>query len=176
LIAFSPEPAVIVSTCFGICWATPKEPSDKPMSETFTSAISLVLDTTAARVWDALVNPDVAKEYFFGARVVSSWEIGSSITFSGEYRGNTYEEKGEILRFEPERVLQYTHWSNLDGVPDLPEHYRVWTFSLSEQGGKVELSVTEDGIPSREKLERSDQYWTGVLTTIQKLLEPTGSQ
>jgi len=62
---------------------------------------------TSADVWDALVNPATAKEYFFGAKVRSDWKEGSPITFTGEFNGNAYHEKGTILQYRPERLLQY---------------------------------------------------------------------
>jgi len=141
------------------------------MDRDFISETSIVINAPISTVWDALVNPEIAKQYFFGATVVSSWKEGSPITLTGEYRGNVYEEKGIILQYKPERLLQYTHWSSLEDLPDLPENYRNWTFSLSEEGSGVRLSMTEDNIPTEKKRERSDQFWEGVLTTIKQLVE-----
>ena len=141
------------------------------MDRNFVSRTSIVINAPVAKIWEALVNPDIARKYFFGAEVVSSWSEGSPITFKGEYQGNMYEEKGLILQCKPERLLQYTHWSNLEGLPDVPENYRNWTFNLSEKGTSVLLSITEDNIPTEKKRERSDQFWTGVLSTIRQLLE-----
>jgi len=141
------------------------------MDRDFVSTTSIVIEAPVAKIWEALVNPEIVKKYFFGAEVVSSWKEGGPITFKGEYQGNIYEEKGLILQYKPERVLQYTHWSNLEGLPDVPENYRNWTFDLSEAGTEVLLSITEDNIPTEKKRERSDQFWDGVLSTIKQLLE-----
>jgi hypothetical protein len=35
--------------------------------------------------------------------------------------GKTHEDKGVILRLEPERLLQYSHFSPLSGLPDAPD-------------------------------------------------------
>ena len=75
------------------------------------------------------------------------------------------------MQCKPERLLQYTHWSNLEDLPDVPENYRNWTFSLSEEGTGVQLSVTEDNIPTEKQRDRSDQFWKGVLTTIKQFFE-----
>ena len=32
----------------------------------------------------------------------------------------TYEDKGTVLAFEPERRLSYTHWSPMGGSDDRP--------------------------------------------------------
>ena len=141
------------------------------MDRELISKTSIAINAPVAKVWDALINPDVIKQYFFGAEVVSGWKEGSPITFRGEYQGNKYEEKGVLLHVKPERLLQYTHWSNFDELPDAPENYRTWTFRLSEEDTHVLLSITEDNIPTEKKRESSDEFWTGVLATIKQLLE-----
>jgi hypothetical protein len=46
--------------------------------------------------------------------------------------------------------LQYSHWNDLDRLPDLPENYRNWTFRIKSGDPGVILSVTEDNIPDPE--------------------------
>jgi len=91
------------------------------MERKYVSRASIAIEASGTDVWDALVNPATAKEYFFGAKVHSDWKEGSPITFTGEFNGNAYNEKGTILQYRPERLLQYSHWSDLEQLPDLPE-------------------------------------------------------
>lgn len=128
---------------------------------------------SSAEVWDALVTPATAKQYFFGADVHSDWTEGSAITFTGAFNGNAYHEKGTILQCQPGTLLQYSHWSDLERLPDLPEHYRIWTFRI-ESERPVVLSVTEDNIPDETARARSDEFWSGVLATIKRLVESGG--
>ena len=132
---------------------------------------SIAIEASGADVWDALVNPATAKAYFFGAEVHSDWKEGSPITFTGELNGNSYHEKGTILQCQPQRLLQYSHWSNLEQLPDLPENYRNWTFRIEPGDLGVILSVTEDNIPDETKRARSDEFWAGVLSTIKGIVE-----
>jgi uncharacterized protein YndB with AHSA1/START domain len=141
------------------------------MTKKFISKSSINISAPASSVWDALINPEIITKYFFGAEVISDWQEGCPITFKGEWNGNKYEEKGIILQIQPNKVLQYTHWSNLEGLPDLPEHYRTWTFTLSEEGDGVQLFVSEDNIPTEKQKVRSDEFWTGVLSNIKEILE-----
>lgn len=141
------------------------------MNRDFVSKSSIVINAPIANVWDSLVNPKIAKQYFWGAEVSSNWTVGSPITFRGEFNGNQYEEKGEILQVQPENLLQYSHWSDLEDLPDVPDNYRTWTFRLAKEGTKVNLSVTEDNIPTEKQRARSDEFWAGVLKTIKQLLE-----
>ena len=80
-------------------------------------------------------------------------------------------EKGTILQYRPERLLQYSHWSDLEQLPDLPENYRNWTFRIESGDASVVLSVTEDNIPDETKRARSDDFWSGVLSTIKGIVE-----
>ncbi len=135
------------------------------------SKSSIEIKSTKSALWNALIDPEIAKEYFFGAKITSDWKEGSPIIFSGEYNGNKYEEKGILLNVKPEAQLQYTHWSNLEGIPDLPENYRIWTFDLTDSGTHVKLSVMEDNIPTEKQKLRSDEFWNGVLSKIKGLVE-----
>lgn len=122
-------------------------------------------------VWDALMNPAQVKKYFFGTDVSSTWEIGSPLTFSGEWEGKTYEDKGTILKKEPNKLLQYSYWSSMSGKPDLPENYANITYELSENNGVTTLAVTQDNIINKEGQSHSQQNWGIVLGNLKKLLE-----
>jgi len=141
------------------------------MERQHVSMASIAIEASGADVWDALVNPAIAKAYFFGAKVHSDWKEGGPITFTGEFSGNSYHEKGTILQCRPERLLQYSHWSDLEQLPDLPENYRNWTFRIESGNAGVVLSVTEDNIPDEGKRARSDEFWSGVLSTIKGIVE-----
>src|ERR1044071_4562041 len=118
------------------------------MDRAHVSRASVAIEASSTAVWGALVSAAAAKRYFFGATVDSDWTEGRPITFTGEFRGNAYHEKGIILRCSSEKMLQYSHWSDLEGLPDLPENYRHWTFQIAPEGSGVLLSVTEDNIPT----------------------------
>jgi hypothetical protein len=42
-----------------------------------------------------------------------------------EWNGQTFEDKGEIVTFEPERELADSRVSPMAGKPDVPENYQV---------------------------------------------------
>ena len=66
----------------------------------------------------------------FGATVESKWGEGNSIVWKGEWQGRAYEDRGTILRFELGRLLQYSHFSPLSGLPDEPQNYHTMTVEL----------------------------------------------
>ena len=51
------------------------------------------INASSTRIWEALVEPGIAKEYFLGAEIVTDWKVGSPITFKGEFNGNKSEER-----------------------------------------------------------------------------------
>ena len=48
---------------------------------------TITINAPVERVWDALVNPGIIKQYMFGTEVVSDWEEGSPIVWKGEWQG-----------------------------------------------------------------------------------------
>lgn len=132
---------------------------------------SITIDAPIAKVWDALVNPDTIRQYMFGTTVASEWKKGSPIVWKGEWKGKAYEDKGVILELEPERRLQYTHFSPLTGAPDLPENYHKVTIELSKENGRVRLTLSQDNNPTAEALKHSEQNWATMLASLKKLLE-----
>ena len=65
----------------------------------------------------------------------------------------------------------HTHWSDLSGKPDSPEHYQEVTWEVAEQNGGSELTITEHNLPSDEAKDASDQAWSMVLQSLKGMLE-----
>jgi uncharacterized protein YndB with AHSA1/START domain len=49
------------------------------MAETFVARVSMTINASGAKVWDALVNPETIKQYMPVTSVVSEWREGSAI-------------------------------------------------------------------------------------------------
>ena len=136
-----------------------------------TSAASIAIDAPIDDVWAAITTPDQIEKWFFGVKTESGWEVGSSIVHRGEWQGKPYVDKGEILRIDPPKLLVHTHWSDVSGTPDAPEHYQEVTWSLAEQDDGTVLTVSERNVPSDEAKQVSDQSWAMVLGNLKQLLE-----
>lgn len=132
---------------------------------------STIINATAPEVWEALTSPEMIKEYFFGTRAESSWEVGSPITFTGVYEGKGYRDKGTILKVEPNKLLQHTYWSSMSGLEDKPENYVSITYDLTEENGQTILEVTQENVPSEEMKEHAEENWKKVLSNMKQLLE-----
>jgi uncharacterized protein YndB with AHSA1/START domain len=145
------------------------------MKELTTSG-SIVINAPAHEIWRALTTPALIKEWFFGVDTESDWTVGSRIVHTGEYQGRPYVDTGEILRFEPPSMLVHTHWSDISGTPDLPEHYQEVSWALRERDGSTELTVSERNLPSEEARAVSDRSWAVVLENLKNMVEASVSQ
>jgi uncharacterized protein YndB with AHSA1/START domain len=132
---------------------------------------SVTVDASPTDVWDALVTPARIKEYMFGAEVDSQFRPGSPIRWKGEWQGRSYEDKGAILQASPGRLLQYTHFSPLSGLPDTPENYHTVTIELTGAGSGTRVALTQDNNPTAEALEHSEQNWATMLRGLKRHLE-----
>jgi uncharacterized protein YndB with AHSA1/START domain len=140
-----------------------------PLDLQLTSSIAIAAPASA--VWQALTTPELIKKWFFGVDTVTDWRVGSPIVHRGEYRGQPYEDKGTIIRFEPPLLLVHTHWSPVSGLPDEPDNYQQVTWSLAETGGRTGLTIFEINLPSEEAKAVSEQSWSIVLKALKDLLE-----
>jgi uncharacterized protein YndB with AHSA1/START domain len=129
------------------------------------------IEAPAQRVWEALTDPDEIEKYMFGSRVVTDWQPGSSITWTGEYEGKAYEDKGKILEVVPGRLLRMTHFSPLSGTEDAPENYHTLTYELEGDDGHTHVSLSQDGNPSAEAAEHSRANWEKMLSGLKAVVE-----
>jgi len=141
------------------------------MNKRYTAKATTTIDAPVSKVWQALINPEIIKQYLFNTDVISDWKVGSPITYKGEWEGKPFEDKGEILAIEPEKLLQSTHWSPLSGVPDSPENYHTVTYTLSDGKDGTEVTITQDNNASEEEKSHSEKNWETVLNGMKKLLE-----
>ena len=141
------------------------------MKDTYIAKKSITINAPAAKVWHALTNPAMIKQYLFGTEAISDWKVGSPIVYRGTWEGKAYEDKGKILRMAPNKLLETTYWSGTSGLADIPENYNTVTYELSERGNQTTVSLTQDNNPSAEARDHAQNNWGMVLEGMKKLLE-----
>lgn len=141
------------------------------MNEKYAAKASMTINAPTLRVWEALTQPDLIKQYLFGTQVTSDWKVGSPITYEGVWEGKAYKDKGVILQVEPGKLLVSTFWSALSGLPDIPENYQTVRYELAAEDGGTRLTILQDNNPTQEDANHSAQNWNMVLGGMKKLLE-----
>ena len=132
---------------------------------------SVTIAAPAADVWEALVTPAAIKMYMFDATVTSDWVLGSPIVWIGEWHGRAFEDKGIILQIVRERVLEFSHFSPLAGVADLPENYHIVTVRLSSDAAQTRVSLCQDNNLTDEAREGAERNWSVMLSGLKYFVE-----
>jgi uncharacterized protein YndB with AHSA1/START domain len=135
------------------------------------------IEATPEKVWQALVDTDLARQYWVdpnegSAHVnVSDWKPGSRWEHRRVDDAGTVDIAGKVVESTPPRRLVFT-WARPTEADDEAKHSRV-AFDIEPYGnGLVRLTVTHDD------LERDPQMlagvsggWPKVLSNLKTFLE-----
>jgi uncharacterized protein YndB with AHSA1/START domain len=132
---------------------------------------SVLVEAPRSRVWEALTDPGIVKQYFLGTNLTTTWREGDPVTFAGEWKGKSYEDKGIVLENRHEELLRITHYSPLTGLPDVPENYHTVEYRLVDRAGGTEVTITQGNNKSDSEAEESAKLWEMVLGNLKELLE-----
>ncbi len=135
------------------------------------ASAEITIAASAADVWGALTDPAQIKEYMFGSTVETDWQPGGSITWSGEYNGQPYQDKGEIITVEPPRRLEVTHFSPMTGADDVPANYHRIAYTLTPSGHGTLVALTQDNNPDEDAAVHSAQNWQVMLEGLKRHVE-----
>ena len=137
----------------------------------FTATAQTDIAATSQRVWAALTEPHEIAAYMLGSRVTTTWEVGSPITWDGEYDGRSYQDKGEVLTYDEPHILSVTHYSPIMGQPDEPDSYHTLVYTLTASSDGTHLELTQDGCDTEEQATQFSQNWQGMLDGLKEQVE-----
>ncbi|HEY0434273.1 MAG TPA: SRPBCC family protein, partial [Chitinophagaceae bacterium] len=141
------------------------------MKSEITGSVTDFIHASQQQVWNALTDPALIKQYFFGTDAHTSWKVGEPITFTGEWQGKRYEDKGTVLTFEKYNLVRYTYWSSMSGIKDEPGNYVIVSYRLQPKEDGVELTITQENIPDEQTRKHSEENWQRVIDGLKKLVE-----
>ena len=127
------------------------------------------IKATQDAVWDAITNGEMTVQYFYGTRVESDWDVGSSMNY---YDGDGgLVSKGEVLAIDPPHRLEFTFHAMWD--PELVAEgpvREIW--SVVEINGMCELTIELFDAPAGSKtLEDFTGGFPYIVSGLKSLLE-----
>lgn len=107
---------------------------------------SIAADTD--KVWNALTGPGATVMPM--TKVETDWTVGHPIVFSGEWKGKSFEDHGQIRKVAEGREVIFTHWS---GNRAQPEDYHVVRYALSPDGPGTKVRLTQSNIGPKAEVD-----------------------
>jgi uncharacterized protein YndB with AHSA1/START domain len=140
------------------------------MVKQFKIQYKTTINAPLEKIWEALTNSEIVKQYFFGTHLVTSWKVGEPIVFQGEWEGQNYQDKGEVLEYEHNQRLAYSYLSNWSGMEDLPENYLWVCYEVKADGEKTELTIHQSNY-DEERAKHSAGNWASIVDEMRKIVE-----
>lgn len=142
------------------------------MKNNLVAKSTILISCSVNKVWTALTDKNMIKQYFFGTETITDWQEGSPILFKGTWGDLQYEDKGYILKIVPNNLICYSYWSNLSGTADSIENYQNITYEICPQDNGTLVVVTQDNIDTEQNKAHCERdIWQVVLNGLKELLE-----
>lgn len=122
------------------------------------------------KVWVALTKAEIVKQYFFGSELLTNWQVGSPLIFQGEWEGQKYQDKGEVLAYEHNRRLAFSYLSNWSGKEDKPENYLWVCYEVEANGADTLLTIHQTNY-DEERAKHSTENWASIVNEMRKVVE-----
>jgi len=139
---------------------------------------TIIIKALPFAVWHALTNPEVMKQWIaepeLELEIITAWKIGAPIVIKG-FHHIRFENKGTVLQFEPNKVLEYNFLSSLSRLPDKPENYTVAQFRLMPLENQTSLTLILRNFPTEAIFKHVDFYWRTTLEIMKKVVEEVHS-
>lgn len=141
-----------------------------------TIVFNVTINASTTKVWDTITNPDKIEQYMFGSRCDSNWNPGSKANYY--IRQNDKEitiVKGEVIRSEPDKLLEHTLFPVNSGIEDTLENYLVIIYELEDKDGETELTITQKGYKyvdnGQERYIDTQKGWKAILPKLKEVAE-----
>jgi DNA-binding transcriptional ArsR family regulator/uncharacterized protein YndB with AHSA1/START domain len=140
-----------------------KRQLEQPMADNPAFVLVTYIRTTPDALWDAIVNPEMTRQYYYGSRVQPELSVGGRFAYLAP--DGQLNLDGEIIEIEPPMKLVTTFkamWAP-EGEPT-----RVM-YEIESMGESCKLTLTHfDAAKSKAGVEEG---WPVVLAGLKTLLE-----
>jgi uncharacterized protein YndB with AHSA1/START domain len=120
------------------------------------------------KVWDALIDPEMNKEYWGRHCNVSDWKIGSRWQHTDYDDRSQVKVAGSVIESDrPHRLV--LSWARPEQLGN-PDKTSKVTFTIEEQFGSSKLTVIHSELDA-EMLNAISGGWPPILSSLKTLLE-----
>jgi uncharacterized protein YndB with AHSA1/START domain len=132
----------------------------------------IYIETTPEKVWDALIDPEMTKDYWGRHRNSSDWKVGSRWQHEDYDDPSQVAVAGTVIESDrPHRLV--LSWARPANLGD-PERVSRVTFTIDEQYGTTRLTVVHSELDA-EMLRAISGGWPPILSSLKTLLETGAS-
>ena len=127
------------------------------------------LNATPEKVWKALIDNELIRQYWGRHKNVSDWKVGS-IWLHEDYDSGAIDIEGKVVAVEPPQRLVLT-WIGANQALR-KERPSLVTFEIEPSLGIARLTLTHSELEAGSKmLEGISEGWPKVLSSLKTLLE-----
>jgi len=142
------------------------------MKKDLIAVSNIKINSSPEKIWKVLIAPKDIKKYLFGTKVKTNWKVGSPIIFQGEYDGQQYTDKGNVIEKKENELLKYNYWSGFSGLEDKPENYSLVTYKIEKLNQHfVKLTWHQQGFPREKAQKHTEESLNEMLKIIKELAE-----
>jgi uncharacterized protein YndB with AHSA1/START domain len=135
---------------------------------------TISINATHDKVWEYLTNTNLMKKWMgdpeMNIEVSTDWIVGNPMLIKGFHHVN-FENKGIVLQFDPQKMIQYSHLSSISRLPDRKENYCIITFLLTPDKEHTLLTIKIENFPTESVHEHMNFYWQGTATVLKNFIE-----
>lgn len=121
-------------------------------------------------VWSVLTEPRHVRAWQYASDLDTDWSVGSSIRFSSQWQGQSFEQMGTVLSFDPPTRLSY--WLDAPGGEGAAESDSGFTmvYELVAHDGETVLSIVQEDPRVSDDVTESEGE-SPVLAALKELAE-----
>lgn len=142
---------------------------NQPMAAKPMHVQQIFIKTTPEKLWHALTDGDMTRQYYMNTRVESTWEPGAPYRYL--WPNDVVMLEGEVTESDPPRRLVTTFQPRWDAAASALPASTVM-FEIEPVGDSVRLTLTHiDLDPAHPATSGIVDGWTRILSSLKSLLE-----
>ncbi len=128
------------------------------------------ISATPEKIWNALLDSELTKQYWARNANVSDWKVGSTWKHVDFDDASIVDIVGKVIESNPPSRLVLS-WAHPEDEEHAEKHSRV-TFEIDQMSDGTRLTVThEDLEPDSKMLRGIKMGWPAILSSLKTLLE-----